>query len=249
MPVGGTIILTREAGDNAVIAAQLKGAGVAVIDYPCIETRLLPYRGGPLARGRILEDFHAVVFSSRRAVYGMAPVAQRLARGEFLLAAVGGATARELKAVVGRNADLVASNGTGTVLGEELGVALGSGAKVLHARGSKGLGHFRRAAQGQGMEVSEIVVYENVSPRMVSLNLVEPVVVLFASPSAADRFFAVNEGTEALVTGVAIGPTTGRRLQSLGLAGVVVAGRTDPPELAACIRDLISEDGDETRTL
>jgi len=242
MPEGETVILTREAGDNALIAARLEGSGATVVEYPCIETRLLPYGGEPLGRGLNLEDFDAIAFSSRRAVAGMGPVAGRLTAGRFLLAAVGDATARELQAVLGRSADLVGSKGTGAALGEELGAALGSGRRVLHVRGNKGLGHFRSAVEKLGVKVSEVIVYENVSPVLASLNLVEPVVALFASPSAADRFFAVNKGTEALVTGVAIGPTTGSRLESLGLARVVVAGHPGVDELVACIEELIMGD-------
>lgn len=239
MNEGRKVVLTREAGDNDALADALTSLGIETIEYPCIATKMLPYDGESLISGRALEEFGAVIFSSRRGVAGMAKAGERLGRGRALLCAVGPATASALEKLSGRPADLVSANGTGAVLAEELVRHLAAGAVVLHVRGSQTTGNIPRILASAGIEVHELTVYENRSPDLKPLDLDGISVAVFASPSAARRFFEVNPSALDRITAVAIGPTTAKALRELGVATIKVASRPDVTALVKCVADVL----------
>ncbi len=79
--------------------------------------------------------------------------------------------------------------------------------------------------------------YENVAPEIPRLTDVPSgALVVFASPSAARRFFAVNDHLLALVIPVAIGPTTADSLRGLGAREPLVASAPTLEALTELIR-------------
>jgi len=234
-----SVVLTREREDNAALARALSERGVRVVEYPCIETHILPYDGSSLLCGLRVEEFAAVVFSSRRGVTGMQTAALSLRGPRPLIAAVGAATAAAAAVLAGRAADLVSSDGTGEGLAAELVRVLPAASAVLHVRGSKSTGDVKRVFEASGMQVCEVIVYENTNPRLTALDLDGVAAAVFASPSAARRFFEVNPSARERLVAVAIGPTTEKALRSVGVARIEVAASPDTAELAKCVLSVL----------
>jgi len=214
-----------------------------VIEYPCIATEMLPWDGGPLPGNRTLSDFAAIAFASRRAVLGMARAADAILAisPQTLIAAVGDATAAEVRKTLGREPDLVASSSTGESMGQELAKLLPKGALVLAPSGDHTTGNFQAALAEAGMEVVPLLVYRNVAPALSPLEVVGPFIVVLSSPSTAERFFAANPDKRDAATVVVMGPTTAKRVREMGISRVVVPVKPDPDAIADCIRDLVRE--------
>jgi uroporphyrinogen-III synthase len=240
MPAHRLVVLTRERADNVALARRLEEAGIEVLDYPCIETRFLPVDGAALAAPHGLEACAAVVFTSRRGVEAIAGAAVDWDRFPGLVAAVGEGTARTAERVLGRVPEVVSTDGTGATLGRMLGERLHPGGVVLHVRGRKTTGHLQAALVEAGLNVVEEVVYENASPALKPLDGVpDGAVAVFASPSAARRFFGANEALCGRIRPVAIGPTTAAALAEMGCDAAAVAVRPELEELTTCILDLV----------
>lgn len=235
MSAADMVILTRAPEDNARLAAELSERGLRVVEVPCVGTRVREVDLGEVG-GTGLAEFAAVAFTSRRAVEAVAPVWTTFAG---LLAAVGEATAEAMTVAFGRRPDVVSAEGTGESLARQLASQLSAGAAVLHLRGDKTTGTLGQGLVAAGLEFHEEVVYDNVGPVVERLTgVVEGTLAVFASPSAAHRFFGVNEHLVGVVQPVAIGPTTEAALLSLGTRPPALAGRPDAAALLACIIEL-----------
>jgi uroporphyrinogen-III synthase len=239
------VILTREPEDNKLLADRLKDMDIDVIQYPCIRTALLPYgRDAHLPQGIELEDFQTVVFTSKRGVAGMTDAYERLAASKQRIAVVGNTTAERIEKAVGRKPDLIAYPSTSEGLASQLVCMLSTTDRVLHVRGSKSTGSFKRIMEGHGFNVTELVVYRNDSPEKEPLDPVEKAIVLFASPSAARCFFEANN--DPAVTGkwsyLAIGPTTAGFLRKNGITRLFEAREPGIDSLVEKIREIIALD-------
>jgi uroporphyrinogen-III synthase len=229
MPTHPMVILTREAHDNRPLRETLEALEVAVREVPCTGTRLLPVDTARLAH------YDAVAVTSQRAVAAAAQGAWCDYPG--LLGAVGQGTAAAMTRVWGRAPDLVAPDGTGESLGHMLADTLAGRGRVVHLRGSKTTGTLQAALEAAGLALDEVVSYENVAPEIPRLTDVPSgALVVFASPSAARRFFAVNDHLLALVIPVAIGPTTADSLRGLGAREPLVASAPTLEALTELIR-------------
>lgn len=238
MPLIPAVVLTRETGDNQRLRLFLESRGVLTIECPCVSTRIVEYDGAPLSGGLSLSDFGAVAFSSRRGVTGMRQVAVQLGRGGQLLAAVGTATAEALEALVGRPVDIVPEQHTGQAMARELAQRLAPGDRVLLVRGNKTTGTFQQVMAEQEVKIHELVVYHNLPAKPQRLELPHGAVVVFASPSAVERFFEVNSHLLGSTRAVAIGPTTSRALVRAGHPNVVQAPATEAQQIADTILNL-----------
>jgi len=238
------VILTRIPADNRRLKDLLEPRGFPTVDYPCVDFRFLPYRGGEVD-GRGLDDFEAVAFTSRRAVQGIAGVPHLFRDRPAIIGAVGRGCAEEVVRILGRQPDVVSPRGTGEELGRLLAARLSRGSPVLHVRGSMTTGHLRDALVSRGLEVFALVVYENVAPPLPPLKLAGRAVGVFASPSAARRFFQVNQDLADRLDCVAIGPTTEAELRRLGATRVQVASQPTPEELARAVEELIERRKDD----
>ncbi len=223
------VILTREGEDNRTLRETMESLGVAVREVPCVATRFLPVDTALLAQ------YDAVAVTSRRAVVAAASGAWTEYPG--ILAAVGQSTAEAMTEMWGRAPDLVAEDGTGHGLGRLLGDVLGGQGRVIHVRGSKTTGTLQAALQNAGLVMEEVVSYENVAPEIALLADIQPgALAVFASPSAARRFFAVNGHLLAVVQPVAIGPTTAAALRTMGTKEPFIASAPTAGALTELIR-------------
>ncbi len=238
-----TIVLTRESADNAPLRRRLERHGLVVDECPCVATRLFPYSGEPLDGGAVLEDFEVVAFSSRRGVKGVATQASRLATVS-LLAAVGPGTARAVERLVGRSPDMVPPEGTGEAMAGLILDRLPEGGRVLLVRGRESTGAFqKKLGEGENLQLTELIVYENFEPDIAAVHPEGWVIVLFASPSAVRRFFHSNPHLLSRSTAVAIGPTTKAALEVAGHSEIVLAGGMTEEHL---FQALVHESGGRT---
>lgn len=242
MPAVPTVVLTREPADNAALAARLASYDVEIVEYPCIGSRLNPYVAGTLCEGRPLHDFAAIAFSSKRGVQGMAEAASDIAGSRQFLAAVGNRTATEVEDLFRRPADVVANAQSGAGLAEDLSAVLSPGASVLYVSGAQTTGQFEKGMEENGYQVCKLVVYENIKPRLEPLvGLHGRIIGVFASPSAAQRFFLVNRRLRSRVHGIAIGPTTARVLASYDLPVTLAAASPKMDDLVTAILTCLNE--------
>ena len=238
MPADRLVILTRTVEDNAPLVGALSAHGVSVVEVPCLASRPRPFKVSQVG-GRGLAGFAAVAFTSRRAVAAVAHEAKAWRAYGGLLAAVGSGTAEAMTEAFGRPPEVISEDGTGGSLAEQLANRLPVGGTILHLRGDKTTGTLQGGLTAAGFSFHEEVVYENVAPVIERLDGVGAgTLALFASPSAARRFFAVNEHLLDVVQPVAIGPTTQAALLSLGTKEPAVATRPDMAALLECIIEL-----------
>lgn len=238
-----TVVLTRRTEDNAPLTARLEGAGLRVIDYPCVA---IAWRDpdGPEIEACLARPPVAMIFPSRNAVEGF--FRWRATHPDFrdrprpaLVGAVGPRTAAALEAF-GWGADLVAEPATGEELARRLAPRLKPGDRVCSVRGDLSRDASRPGLEAAGMRVIGLTVYANRAPDCVPLTENADVAV-FASPSAADRFFTCNP-TRSVRHCVAIGSTTADWLTTQGLRPVV-ADKTDTESLYRAVCRALAGDG------
>ncbi|GAB4302512.1 MAG: uroporphyrinogen-III synthase [Myxococcota bacterium] len=235
------IVLTREREDNEALIERLQGVAAEIVEYPCIETEILYYKGEPVG-GRALEDFDALAFSSKRGVKGMGLVADRVKMGKFILATVGEKTAEEIERLFDRTAHIIAEPQSGEGMARALIARLPKKSSILHIRGNKTTGAFETAVKEAGLELSELIVYVNREPKLEPINLKggSPI-IFFASPSAAKAFYAVNQSVKGNEKGVvAIGETTAEYLKKINLSAKIrIPDAPNSESVADCIRKLV----------
>jgi len=244
MPSALVVILTREHEDNLALLERLNQLNIETLEYPCIATRLIPFSGKTVCSGQKLEDFKVIAFASKRGVAGMRPVAAALAKNSrIVMAAVGEATARAFEDMAGRKADIVAESQTGEGLAKAIIAKFPKPVAVLYVQGNKTTGEFKDLLLQKGFEVCDLKVYENFAPEVKPLKLDRPAIAVFASPSAAQAFFAANSHLLKTIACVAIGPTTRKALVNLGSKNILVAARPGVEELVAAVQCLIKNGG------
>jgi len=229
-----SVILTREPEDNAELASLLESEGFEIVQYPCIETRFIKSAVPDMS------EFDVIVFTSRRAVRGAFHNASADVFRQHMLAAVGEASAHELK-LHGLSVNIVADPPNAENLAERLCAAMSSGGRILNIRGSLSLDILKKACSNNGLEVSEWIVYENLAPQLNPLERVADYAV-FASPSAAERFFSVNSGMLEKLRCVAIGPTTLSAIKKLNASQSRMARGLEALDIFKCITEWRSGD-------
>ncbi len=235
-----TVVLTREAADNAPLAGLLGKRGIRVIQAPCLQIAFVAPSEEEVLALPELNRLDAALFASKNGVGGFFSWLQSQAERRTqdrprLIGAVGPGTARRLQDV-GWPPDVVADPATGANLAERMIPKLGLASRVLVVRGD----HSRDSASSKlselGHTIYPLTVYENREPP-------KPVVtekfdaVLLASPSAAKRFLQANPFAHEKKL-LAIGSTTGNWLRSQGLQPVVSTS-TENAVLAETLCDLV----------
>ena len=234
-----TIILTREPADNRAVATRMISEGYSVMEYPCIAVRMRPVGPGTDANPDI-DRYRAVIFTSKRGVAGFAPMAQQIRATTARLVAIGAGTAQKLYDTVGRKADLVPASATGEATAEALIAAYPAGTPMLYVRGNMTTGILMEKLARAGMLLDDIIVYDNVAPHMQPLHVAQPAIAVFASPSAARRFFSTNNHLRHIAC-VAIGPVTGAELKIMGIQNVCTAEHTDTDAIVECLLKTASQ--------
>jgi uroporphyrinogen-III synthase len=238
------VILTRELEDNLVLVERLGARDIFTLQYPCIKTTLQPFGSeSHLPPTMQLEDFHVIVFTSKRGVAGMSSAYSQLAHSSQKIAAVGHATAAAVAEAIHRQPDYIAQPATSEQLANLLAAQLETNQRILHVRGNKSTGTFRKILVDNGFEVTQLEVYRNESPSLNPLFPFDDAVVVMASPSAGQRFFKANN-KETIThpwTYLAIGPTTHRYLEKQGLPNIVKAKSSLLDDLCQEIHRLVKD--------
>jgi uroporphyrinogen-III synthase len=172
----------------------------------------------------------------------MVNVAERLKAPGVVIAAVGETTAAALEDLLGQKADIVAEPPTGEGLAQAI-IAKAAPTTLLSVGGNRTTGGLKRLLVERGFEVCELAVYENFQPKLAPLTLDRPAIVVFASPSATETFFAVNSGLKETINCVAIGPTTKESLVKLGAKNISMASQPTADEMFGVIIKLTESGG------
>lgn len=228
------VALTREAADNAGLAAALAKAGLMAISCPLVRVDFLAPSEVTLARSH----YEWLAATSRRALVwldwrrGM-PNAPTFGRA----ACVGQATAEYARSVLKLD-PLVPETKTAQALAEAMGDVRGQ--QVLFPRGELARETLAQALRAKGAIVDDPVVYHT-RPDNTGVAKLKALIaardidaVVFASPSAVN--FAVAGGADlSRVHCFSIGPTTSDALRAQGVAVAAEAHTPDEQGLLAAI--------------
>jgi len=237
MPAGPTVILTREAADNHALRRELAAWDIPAVSYPCLATEYLPVDEWRIIPPAAPAEFRVVLVTSRRGARALQEAGDTLLHAPGrVVAAVGASTADALREALGREPDLVAADARSLGLAQELAGLLTPGEAVLHVRGSKSTGELKTILGRSGFAVHEMIVYRNLAPDLAPLTAPAPWVVVVASPSAVQRFAAVNGPRLDGSRFVAIGPTTAQAVTELVAAPVVQARSPRREHLVSAVR-------------
>lgn len=230
---GKTVVLTRHSDNNAELATELTERGSVVVELPLISFEAPDDHGDALlgAVSNLGEHDWIAVLSpegARRVIstLGQAPVAQ--------VGVVGSGTARVLREA-GWKVALVASESSAFGLAADL-VAGFEPTPVVIAQSDIGRADLQEALASAGWSASSVVAYRNIEPTSPAGDVAEAVrqadVVVFASPSAVERFVRVC-GTHPS-RAVCFGRTTAVAASEAGFSAVV-AGQ---PSLSGVLKAL-----------
>lgn len=211
------IIVTRAADRAGGVSDMLRAEGAEVVELALIETVDAPDAGEALrAALSQVQSYDWLVVTSPEGARRVRALVDDDTLRNIRIAAVGRATAE----TIGR-ADLVPEVQTGAALGREFPTGAGS---VLFAAALDAGTDFETAARAKGWTVDRITAYATrpiaVDARREDLDTADA--VLFASGSAA-RSWVHSLGTSMPDVVVAMGPSTARVLDELGIGGVTVA--------------------------
>lgn len=189
--------VTRDEGSDGAMSSALRAVGLTVALEPVLQRRVLTDAASEIDR---LEPDDWLVLTS---VYAIDAVAQVPARRPRV--AVVGEASRKAAVAKGFRVELMAADGTGKSLFDQLHSMATTG-KVCYPRSS--LAAVPQA--WQGVELISPVLYETV-PRQFDHNVIGRVdVVCVASPSAVEAVGSVD------LHYTSIGPTTSAAIRRLG---------------------------------
>jgi len=260
---GRRVLVTRAREQAAELSAALRAAGAAPVVVPMIE--LGPIED-PAGRRRIsegleqLDRYHALVFTSSNAVrFFTRALAVRAGAGARPAAGtrvfcIGERTAQAaLRA--GLPVHVVASGRSDAeaLLAQLLQALRGEGERVLIPRSEIGRTVIADGLQEAGARVDSIAFYTNRRPAIDvealrrSLRAEELFALTFTSPSTVDHFVDCLDEAARMAAGrciiAAIGRTTAKRLEALGLPPQVVP---DHPDVDALVAGLVERAASET---
>jgi len=260
-PLFGRRVLVTRAREQAVeLAAALRSVGAAPVVEPMIELGPTVERE---AREQIssvlagLERYHALVFTSSNAVRFFAreleahggPDARPAASARIFC--VGERTASAALAA-GLPVHVVASGRSDAeaLLAQLLQGLRGDGERVLIPRSAIGRTLIADGLRAAGAEVDSIPFYTNCRPEIDVEALRQQLIagelfaLTFTSPSTVDHFKACLDEESRAAAGrcmiAAIGRTTAKRLEEVGLPAAVVP---EHPDVAAMVAGLVEAAG------
>jgi uroporphyrinogen III methyltransferase/synthase len=249
---GRRVLVTRARDQAAEIAGALRAEGAFPVLRPMIE--LLPVEGEEEVEAvkRSVSDirsYTAVVFTSSNAVRFFVRACEAAAKGatptplvadDTRIFCIGESTA-QVAVEAGLSVHLIASgSGDAESLLSRLLSTLGSAEgieRVLIPRSRIARTLIADGLGDAGFDVDSVAFYENRRPEIDESALREELVagqlaaLTFTSPSTVDHFLAALDGESRAAAGqcmiAAIGRTTARRLDEVGLSATVVAEKPD----------------------
>lgn len=228
-----TVLLTRPAGSDDVLAAELTGHGLQVVSVPTIATEPAPPGGELDAAVADLDRFDWVVVTSPTGVRAVADAAHRvssdLAGARPRWAVVGPATARALEAA-GAAVSVAPDRARGSALATALvAVEPLAGRRVLVPRADIAAPDLPDALRAAGADVVEVVAYRTiegpsgaVGPLAAALELEDLGAVVVASGSAIRGLLRLARAIDraGAPAGAAVPGVADRRLRSLALVTI-----------------------------
>lgn len=227
------VLVTRPAGADDPLVAELEAHGYRVAAVPTVITRPISVEWPDLTR------FDWIVLTSTAGVSALPGIVNGPR-----WAVVGESTAGALRAR-GAEPDFVPREASGASLGAELPDA--SGARVLLVRASLGAADLPAVLRERGAFVQELMAYETVEAPAASagalhsaLSQPDLAAIIFASGSAVRGFIKLG-GTTGLPA-VTIGPRTTAVAREAGFRVAVEAVTPNVRELAAAVARAIPLD-------
>lgn len=210
---GVTVVLTREAADNAALAARLRQASTDVIELPCVRVEPLVDTGPLCDALAALREDDWLVLTSRHGADAVAHCGPTRAA----VAVVGDATAERSRAH-GLWVEFQPTQPTGERLAYELPER---GGAVLLPRSDRALPDLPAILRDRGFDVREVVAYRTIPDAQGDVARVralltsrEPVAVLLHSPSAvAGLLGAIDAPLVARASIRVVGPATLRAVR------------------------------------
>ena len=222
-----TVLITRPAGFNDGLAAQLETRGYRVAAVPTVATRPVEVDWPDLA------TYDWIVLTSAN---GVATLPERLPAGPRW-AAVGEATGQALQAR-GIEVHVMPAEANGRALAEAIPDP--SGKRLLLVRASAGDPDLPSILRSRGAIVDEITAYETVEGPPESAAALERALrhgdvaaVVFASGSAVRGFVKLGGGTD--VPAITIGPRTSAVAREAGFNVTAEAKAQDMTELIEAV--------------
>uniref|UniRef100_Q3AQF6 Uroporphyrinogen-III synthase n=1 Tax=Chlorobium chlorochromatii (strain CaD3) TaxID=340177 RepID=Q3AQF6_CHLCH len=243
-----SVLVTRPKDQAASFVEQLAAYGLLSVVFPTIEIKPV---GGWLVP--TMAQFDGVFFTSPNSVHAF--MAQLLQEAPQELAAlqrlkvwaVGKTTSADL-AAHGVTTQPVPKIADAVTLMEEIGDEAINNKSFLFLRGSLSLGVIPDVISKRGGRCIELTVYENVPPPLEASAEVKAMLqdgkldcLSFTSPSTAINFFEAI-GTTAIPDGVkvaAIGTTTAKALEKLGVRVDIIPEYFDGPSFAKAIAEAL----------
>jgi uroporphyrinogen-III synthase len=244
------VLVTRTAEQGSALGTLLAEAGAEVVELATIAIEPLADRSALDDALRRAGDYAWVVFTSANGVE------HALGSGPTVLprvAVVGRATGAALKRQ-GIQPSFAPSAANGRTLADELPIAPGE--RVLLLRSDVADGELPRRLVERGALVDDVAAYRTV-PRAdgapeLRARLVAGAIdaALLASPSSVRGLLEACGGDRALLAPVrlvAIGPTTARAIEELGLAVAAQAREQSGEGLVAALVELVGRVAGESR--
>ena len=232
------VLVTRSVEDAEPLATLLRACGLEVVCVPLLARVFLATGVESLSR---CEHFDWLVLTSRSTVEAWCRAGRP--RSAARVAAVGAATARAAR-VRGLNVDAVPPRATGEDLVRMLAPLHGQ--RVLYPHAAVVEPTTAAGLRQAGAVVTEIAVYENVTPPDAGAQLrrAGPIdVVTLTSGSAARRYAALaNPLPSPSPRVVTIGPSTTRAARSAGLEVAAVAREASTRGLAEAVCALLGSE-------
>jgi uroporphyrinogen-III synthase len=239
MSSGPTVVLTREASDNAPLAASLEARGIPVREVACMRTRFLSPSHEQIRSLPGAVENPVLVFTSRRGVEGFfrsqplcawfEGAVTRTQSPRVRVAAVGPSTGEALQQH-GVTPWVLADPPHAAGLARKLVECLSPDTPVVFVRGNLSMEILPENLRQAHFRVIPLLVYENYEPAIPTLQPFSVLAVVAFSPSAARRLLAGNPWMRS-ARFIVPGMTTERAVREMGVEVILISG----PELSAML--------------
>lgn len=248
---GKRILITRAREQSKRFSEQIETYGGIPVVIPLITIQLPADKTAVIAALKQIETFHWLIFTSQNGVKSFFSVAQaqKIPFDSFehvKIAVVGKSTEHCLRRY-GFEADIVPDGEfTAESLAEKLVNQIQTNERVLFARGDLARDVLIKTLQNHGIDIVDVVVYENTMNRDVQADLIQEITnhridaVTFTSPSTVSYFVEMLEDIDWKnrlkdTCFAAIGPITEQAMLRLGIEPDVVAKKNTAEGLVSAL--------------
>ncbi|KAA6232897.1 uroporphyrinogen-III synthase [Chlorobium phaeovibrioides] len=243
-----TVLVTRPKNQAGAFVSQLEEHGLGSVVFPTIEIKAVEGWVVP-----DLSDFDGIFFTSPNSVSAfmarlLSTTPEQLENlQKATVWAVGKTTAGDLL-THGITTEPVPKIADAVTMMSEIGEERIAGKNFLFLRGNLSLGVIPDVIGKRGGQCTELTVYENRPPSLEDTAAIKAMLaegrldcLSFTSPSTATNFFEAM-GTTGLPDGVkiaAIGTTTARALEKIGIKTDIIPEYFDGPNFARAIAEAL----------